>query len=112
MDANGNFKVDIEIADLEALRTQLRQANSEKQGLVGLIRQLKSGEISLEDLFMNGNELRYVKKDATAPEPTANVPGGSVHGNEGDAKNGVRGPAIPEQEPALAGADGSPERVT
>ena len=111
MDANGNFKVDIEIADLEALRTQLRQANSEKQGLVGLIRQLKSGEISLEDLFMNGNELRYVKKDATAPEPTANVPGGSVNDNQADAEN-IRRPAVPEQEPALAGAKGGPKRGT
>ncbi len=101
MDANGNFKVEVNIGDLEALRATITSLTNEKSGLIGLVRQLKNGEMSLEDLFMNGNELRVDRQARevrdNVPESVTDVPGGSLNGHEAAGENGIRGPAVPEQ---------------
>jgi hypothetical protein len=112
MDANGNFKVEVGIEDLEALRATIKTCNSEKNGLFSLLRQLKNGEITLEELYINGNELRIVRapnapatNGTTAAVPTA---GDGINGS--NAAEDIRGPAVPEPERELAAAGGNSKR--
>ena len=112
MDANGNFKVEVSIEELEALRATIRTLNGEKNGLFGLLRQLKNGETSLEELYINGNELRIVRApDAPVTNgTTAAVPTAGENSNGSDPAEDIRGPAVPEPEPELATAGGGSKR--
>ena len=112
MDANGNFKVEVNIEELEALRATIRNLNGEKNGLFGLLRQLKNGETSLEELYINGNELRIVRApDAPAANgTTAAVPTAGENRNGSDPAEDIRGPAVPESTPELATAGGGSKR--
>ena len=115
MDANGNFKVEVSIEELEAYRAAakhtIEQLNKDKNGLFILIRQLKNGETALEDVFINGDQLRVVTPDAPATNgTTATVPAAGENSNGSDPAEDIRGPAVPEPEPELATAGGGSKR--
>ena len=115
MDANGNFKVEVTIEELEAYRAAvkntIKQLTEDKNGLFILIRQLKNGETALEDVFINGDQLRVVTPDAPATNgTTATVPATGENSNGSDPAEDIRGPAVPEPEPELATAGGGSKR--
>ena len=112
MDANGNFKVEVSIEELEALRATIRTLNGDKNSLFGLLRQLKNGETSLEELYINGNEMRIVRApDVPATNgTTAPVPAAGENTNGSNAAKDIRGPAVSEPEPELATAGGNSKR--
>ena len=112
MDANGNFKVEVSIEELEALRNSIRTLNGDKNSLFGLLRQLKNGETALEELYINGNEMRIVRApDAPATNgTTATVPAAGENSNGNQPAEDIRGPAVPEPESELATAGGGSKR--
>ena len=115
MEANGNFKVEVSIEELEtyraAAKNTIEQLNKDKNGLFILIRQLKNGETALEDVFINGDQLRVVTPDAPATNgTTAAVPATGENSNGSDPAEDIRGPAVPEPEPELATAGGGSKR--
>ena len=116
MDANGNFKVEVSIEELEtyraAAKSTVEQLNKDKNELFGLLRQLKNGETSLEELYINGNEMRIVRPpDAPATNgTTAPVPAAGENTNGSNTAEDIRGPAVPEPEPELATAGGNSKR--
>ena len=116
MDQNGNFEVKVTIEELEAYRAAvkltIKQLNEDKNGLFGLIRQLKNGETALEELYINGNEMRIVRApDAPATNgTTATVPAAGENTNGSNTAEDIRGPAVPAPEPELATAGGNSKR--
>ena len=115
MDQNGNFEVKVTIEELEAYRaavkSTIKQLNEDKNGLFGLIRQLKNGETSLEDVFINGDQLRIVKPDAPATNGAApTVPTTGENSNGSNSTEELRGPAVPEPETELATTGGGSKR--
>ena len=115
MEANGNFKVEVSIEELEtyraAAKNTIKQLTEDKNGLFILIRQLKNGETSLEDVFINGDQLRIVKPDAPATNGAApTVPAAGENSNGNQPAEDIRGPAVPAPEPELATAVGGSKR--
>ena len=111
MDQNGNFEVRVMFDDLAALKGTIAQLNLDKNGLFSLVRQLKNGESSLEDVFINGDQLRIVKPDAPATNgATPTVPTGGANHNGSNSTEELRGPAVLESAPELTEAGGGSKR--
>ncbi len=115
MDADGNFEVKVTIDDLAAYRAAakntIEQLNKDKNGLFILIRQLKNGETSLEDVFINGDQLRIVKPDAPATNGAApTVPTTGENSNGSNSTEELRGPTMAEPETELATTGGGSKR--
>ena len=114
MDQNGNFEVKVTIEELEAYRAAvkltIKQLNEDKNGLFTLIRQLKNGETSLEDVFINGDQLRIVTPDVPATNgATPTVPTGE-NSNGSNSTEELRGPTMAEPETELATTGGGSKR--
>ena len=115
MDQNGNFEVKVTIEELEAYRAAvkltIKQVTEDKNGLFILIRQLKNGETSLEDVFINGDQLRIVKPDAPATNGAApTVPTTGENSNGSNSTEELRGPTMAEPETELATTGGGSKR--
>ena len=115
MEANGNFKVEVSIEELEtyraAAKNTIKQLTEDKNGLFILIRQLKNGETSLEDVFINGDQLRIVKPDApTTNGATPTVSTAGENSNGSNSTEELRGPTMAEPETELATTGGGSKR--
>ena len=99
--------------DYYARETEIRELQRQGRQTFAFITQLVNKEIPIDDVRINGGDIRVIPKESPADVSVSpDVPGGSVDGDAKATNGTVRGSTDPEPETALAGSKGNPRRGT